>query len=92
MHTSDDDDHFVVHAVEDCIREAMDQHAPSIAMNDGKTERMGGEIIQRGLNGRQEFIAQPGALALVPLKRLFHISGGRWTDNERDHRVRPRSW
>ena len=90
VHTGDDDNDFIVHAVENLIREPMDQHPPRISMNHRIPGRMRNYIVKRGLNGRQKLITQPGTLALVLQERLLDIRGSRRADNGSHRRVRPR--
>jgi hypothetical protein len=66
-----DDNDLTVDAIEDPIREPMDQRPSGISVNYRVDGRMSSNAVAHRLDSRQEFIAQAGTLALVPQKCLL---------------------
>ena len=90
MHASHDDDHVIVNAIKDSIREPMEKRPSGISMNDRVHGRMGNYVVADCLHGLQKLITQARTLTLIPEKCLIDIRSSRWTGNDWYHKVRLR--
>ncbi len=73
MHAGDNSNNFAIDPIENSIGEATDKCAPGFSMNHRMHVGVLAYIVKCGLNSRQELIAQPSTLALIPQKRILDI-------------------
>ena len=78
MEAGHDDDLLTNNAIEDPIREPLEQRAPRIAMHHGVHLGPFRHSLELTREGGQELLAKAGPLFLVPAPCLFHLGcGGR---------------
>ena len=87
MHTGDNNNDFIVDAIEDCIGEATDKHPLGVSMNRRIPGGIRNNIVKCGFNGCQKLIAQPSTLALIPEKCFLDVRSSRGTKQDRHHRA-----
>ena len=91
VHARDDDDRVTIDAVEETVREALeDENAPGFAMQNGIGFWMFENALPRRLERGQQLLAQARPLRLVPSIGVLDIRRSRWPDDDSLHRPRLR--